>query len=237
MNLKSVIGLLISIVVGALIGALVGIGASTILSANQPSPKEYNIYLDQEIKDPEQMRDAVILLNKAGSNDTINIYSAHMGGDGEAMTYLVTAMDRTKAKTVAIVSAPSYSAHAIIAGSAKELKMLPGTFLMFHTGSNHARDCRLFSGLKDRGQDLERKCNQATEAQDYQTKVLIDKIKILTADEKKYILDGYDVYLTAEEVTKRQTQGMNSATVTPIAPTLKSDIGQKKINKNIVIMV
>lgn len=175
----------------------------------------YNLYLDHELKDAESMRPLVQVVEAASRFDTVVLHIASFGGDGEGMEYLENAILASKAHTVAIVEASAYSAGAYLATSTQTLIMRPATFLMFHSGSQVGNDCGDAIGQKDRGHDAFPKCEQVIAALDANDILIIDRIKILTPQEKKDIIAGYDVYLTADEVNKRLVN-MADATVVKI---------------------
>lgn len=201
-----------------------GLSSCSSPSTALKSATRYDFNLTYELKDPSQIQiqSLVDTLNHAKSGDVVVLHVGQYGGDGEAMQYILTAMKNTKAKTVAIVEAPSYSAHALIAGHADVLIMNPGTFLMFHTTSIYGLDCdALDPTQKDRGHDPRPKCKQFVQANTYSANYEIDQVKILTPEEKHTIETGYDVYLTAEEINIRQ-HSMSWATVAPVI--LDSDV-------------
>lgn len=162
-----------------------------------------DIYLSDEIKSVINYESIAELLDAAKKGDVVIFHLAGYGGDGNTMRFLINHIKATKALTIASVEAPIYSAHAYIAINTNKLIMAPSTFLMFHSLSTHNFDCSIYQGETDRGQDQVTKCKQMLDAEDESVSYLIDRAWVLTADEKARIKDGYDVYVSYEQMKTR----------------------------------
>jgi hypothetical protein len=166
------------------------------------SIKSFNV--ESEIKTADAYTALITALQNAREGDVINIHLAGYGGDGGTMMVLISAIKASNATTVAIVEAPVYSAHAYLALSCNKLVMRPHTTLMLHNASTNDLDCDAFKGLKDRGHDESVKCRQLQQAVNYMGDGLLKEFKLLTDEERQMISDGYDLYLTADEINFRQ---------------------------------
>jgi len=154
---------------------------------------DYDVYLGETFDSPTEYTDLLHKLSRASKEDTFTFYLNSYGGRLDAGIQLGAKLRTTKAHTKTIIEAPCYSMGAIFPFMTSEVEMLPHAFLMFHmysTGSGRqkgnelelslAASTRLFHGL------------------------LVDYCsKLLTKEEIKDIVDGKDLYLDTNEVSRR----------------------------------
>lgn len=151
-----------------------------------------------------QVKEVVKTLREMPEGSKMILHITGEGGSHLPTLYFLNAINNTKADVIASVEGPAYSAHALIACAADGIKMSPYSFLMFHTTSLYGEDCSQFEGKLDRGQDAVEKCEQDKEMLVSVSNQIIDNCSILTAEEKGRIKQGYDVYITADQIIKRQ---------------------------------
>lgn len=162
----------------------------------------YDVFLDSQIGDPNTVEDIVNIYSTAKSGDTIIAHVSGPGGSVDTVFMIVNAIKTSKAHTIMIVEAPSYSGDAYIATQGNELFMKPYTYLMFHTSSALDIDCDSLIGL-DRGVPLSEHCKVFKTTHLYEIDKLLDSISILTTAEKAYLKTGHDVYITSDEYANR----------------------------------
>lgn len=161
-----------------------------------------HVRLNSEIKNREQLRDVTRVLQEADSNDTVIFHIAGNGGEVDSWLYLFNNIKNTKAHTVSIVESPSYSGHAYLAAQTDELYVQGYSYLMFHTSSAYGHDCAKEKG-KDRTVPNSEHCAAMLKNHLYETDKMIESVYFLTENEKKRLKTGHDIYVTAEEYSKR----------------------------------
>lgn len=205
------------------------IGLTTIVHSN----KVQSFNIESQINTAEESRSLINALQTADKGDVIIIHLAGYGGDGETMMVLVSAIRASSAMTIAVVEAPVYSAHAYIALACDKVLMQPYTTLMLHNGSNNNINCDEFVGLKDRGHDESVKCKQMQAAVNYMVTGLLNTFTLITPEERSLVENGYDLYLTSDEVIFREQTGMaheQHPIPDPIVPAITIQNIQKLLN-------
>lgn len=166
--------------------------------------KKYDIYLANKLITQKQMQDIAQIANSAGKLDEIVLHIAGVGGNVEIVYRLVNTLNNSKAKVRAIVEAPSYSGHALLALSIRDLTILPNAYLMLHTVSGYGFVCSPELKLQiDRGQTAYESCMNIVNALTQQANLFIDSLNYITVNEKQSIKNGYEVYIFADELHKR----------------------------------
>lgn len=203
MNIFKELSLLDTLII--FIVAILGSGLLINAAFNIDKPvegKTYNIAIIDEIGDPRSVYPIINTYVNAKKGDTVILHLASPGGEVNSMDLIIAAIQASKAKTVMIVEGDSFSAAAVIAVSGNELVMRPSTFIMFHTTSAVDLDCTKETG-KDRGVSNVDHCLAFKKAALASFESRLNSIKLLTDDEKAYILTGHDIYLSAEEIDNR----------------------------------
>lgn len=161
-----------------------------------------DLRLRNSIGSTNSVRYMIKILQEAREGDIINFHIAGYGGEVETVTDLINAIKQTKAHTVMIVEAPSYSGHAYIALFGNELIMRPYSFLMYHTSSALGEDCSTKTGT-DRGVSNVEHCEAALKYHMIIVNKVIGDMPVLTAEEKESMQSGHDVYITADDFYSR----------------------------------
>lgn len=177
----------------------------------------YDIYLNDEIKGTDKYKELVKTLQKASYGDKVVFHLAGYGGDSQGMWDIINNIQNTKARTVMMVEAPVYSAHAYIAVSGDELHMDKYSFLMFHTGSYFGMDCTKVKG-QDRGHPASEKACVMLASFEILTERYLDTVKYLTLEQKALILKGNDIYLFAPELNHVTLTSSKDTNVTYVDP-------------------
>ena len=96
----------------------------------------HDIFLSDSIESevPEYF-ELLHFLSTVSASDTVKVHLMNYGGDCKVGLNLCHCFRNCSAHVIMEVDAPSYSMGAILALSGHELKMKPGTFLMFHNYS------------------------------------------------------------------------------------------------------
>ena len=157
-----------------------------------------DFYLTDIIKDGWNFRGVIEKLDKLKAGDLAVFHIAGFGGSVDTTMLLINHIKTTKATTLMIVEAPSYSGHAYLATSGQYIKMLPYSYLMFHTSSGVNENSELELGT-DRGVSNVEHCNVMKNAHlKNMVKVIMDN-PYLTPDEKTRIYTGHDVIIHADD--------------------------------------
>lgn len=166
-------------------------------------PRQYDVYMSDGNSKQFPLRDTIELLDQAKESDTIKFHIAGRGGSVDVYLNLINHIRATKAKTIMIVEAPSYSGDAFLALSGDEVVMRPLTYLLFHTSSGYGYDCSKEEGM-DRGETSEETCNIMLTAHLDNMNKLIDSLPYLTLYEKSNIENGKTVIVTSQQIKERQ---------------------------------
>ena len=101
------------------------------------SQVHHKIYLSESIDRHFHYVDLIDKLMSAGPNDKVTLYLASYGGYCNTGFQIINAIKECKPGVDIVTIGECYSMGAIMALSGKSLKMLPGTFLMFHNFSGN----------------------------------------------------------------------------------------------------
>lgn len=165
--------------------------------------KTTDVRLGSKIEELETVNNVVDVLNKANYGDTIIFHIEGYGGEVETVQYLISNIKETKAHTVMVVEAPSFSGHAYVAASGNELVMFPGTYLMYHTSSAYGHDCSKETGT-DRTVPNSEHCLADMKYHLQSVNKLLESFSFLTLSEIKGLETGHDVYITSDEYYSRK---------------------------------
>lgn len=176
------------------------------LFANTTIPflhEEYDITLTNTISDWASTYNNVSkALREAKKGDVVTIHLAGFGGSVQEVSVLLNEMTTSRALVVTVAEGPVYSGHAYLLLAGDIVIVKPYSFVMMHASSVLDMDCTKATGL-DRGQSAEDKCNQFKDAAVYQNKTVLFALHYLTPAEKVDIMNGYDLYIQADEMNRR----------------------------------
>lgn len=103
-------------------------------SIKQTCVHTYEVDLQREITDDlSTYKELNTFLANLTEKDTVIFKIYGYGGSVSSASLIINGMKTTKAHTVADVVGASYSAHAFITCAAKEVKMSPASYIMFHS--------------------------------------------------------------------------------------------------------
>lgn len=167
---------------------------------------KYDIYLTDQIKGMGHYPDVIKTLENAKKGDTVIFHLAGYGGAVDGLINIQSAITFSKANVVMQVEGPVYSGHAYLALTpGTTLIMAPHTFLMLHFSSILNEDCNAEKGI-DRGVSNVEHCQVLKNVLINQNIEILSKISILTTEDIISLSQGHDLYLTKEEVEKRQAK-------------------------------
>ncbi len=190
---------------------LLGLLISTTGMANTKidcAEKTCRVYFGYRITHPNDYVQFIHLLEIAPKDMTIYIYSEGHGGNAFSSYRLASAITRSKAKTIAVITGRSVSGHAIIAIAADEMEIHPGAYFMFHRGSQYKswqKMCNDMADEKDRGHNAIDKCIEFNEFLEKEEEKFIRLIykKRLTKTEIDAIVLGKDIYISGDVLKAR----------------------------------
>lgn len=176
---------------------IIGMFVCTVSSA-----ATYNIQLNGYINDTS-VAPLVKLLNSTTDKDVVYISITSPGGEVDAGDKVLRAMEATKAKKIAVVNDYAMSMAALITIHADEVHITPKAILMFHVIT--AGGFYKFFGITV-GED--EKCTihsslRCAEPREYIKSQLPFIKTILTDVEIDLMQNGADVYISGEELNKR----------------------------------
>ena len=105
------------------------------VSQTQSVYNAFDIYLDEEIKDPTYYRQAFQVLRSAQRGDLIRIYISSHGGNLNSALIFKNCIEDCQADVVAIIEAEAYSAASLIALSCPNIEVKPYATMMLHSAS------------------------------------------------------------------------------------------------------
>lgn len=93
----------------------------------------YDIYLDEEIKDPTYYRNVFQVLRQAQEGDIVRIYISSTGGSLNSAVMFKNNIESCRGEVVAIIEAEAYSAASLIALSCSQIHVMPYSSVMCHS--------------------------------------------------------------------------------------------------------
>jgi len=139
------------------------------------------------------------ILDKAKPNTPINIYINSRGGDISVMSYLISALDNTQARTKTICSSLAASAGALLWSHGKELIAKDTAIIMFHT---------IQLGLYGHAKFVQKYSDVINQISEKELGYVLQR-GLITEDEYKAMLDGKDIYFTGKTLMERLNQNTN----------------------------
>lgn len=95
----------------------------------------FDIYLDEEIKDPTYYRHAFQVLRSSQRGDLVRIYISSHGGNLNSALIFKNCIEACEADVIAIIEAEAYSAASLIALSCPGIEVKPYATMMLHSAS------------------------------------------------------------------------------------------------------
>lgn len=95
----------------------------------------YDIYLDEEIKDPTYYRQALQVIRSGQRGDLIRIHISSPGGNLNSALMFKNAIEESDADVVAIIQAEAYSAAGLIALSCPMIEVKKHATMMCHSAA------------------------------------------------------------------------------------------------------
>lgn len=158
----------------------------------KPTPIPHVFYLYDDIGEPSDYVDLIYHLDVAGPDDVFHLHIATGGGLLDSAIAIIHAIMRTQATVIGFADAMVASAGTLIFFACHSYCISPFSTFMLHDGSSGA-----IGKLTDSIKNL------------HATRTLISDIAhqiyepIFSSEEIDHILEGSDLYLTADEVLER----------------------------------
>lgn len=95
----------------------------------------FDIYLDEEIKDPTYYRQAFQVLRSCQRGDLVRIFISSPGGNLNSALIFKNCIEQCEGDVVAIIEAEAYSAASLIALSCSGIEVKPYATMMLHSAS------------------------------------------------------------------------------------------------------
>lgn len=105
------------------------------VSQTQSVYSAYDIYLDEEIKDPTYYRQAFQVLRSAQKGDLVRLYISSPGGNLNSAVIFKNCIEDCQADVIAIIEAEAYSAASLIALSCANIEVKPYATMMCHSAA------------------------------------------------------------------------------------------------------
>lgn len=105
------------------------------VSQSSSTYNAYDIYLDEEIKDPTYYRQAFQVLRSAQQGDLVRIYISSYGGNLTSAVMFKNNIEACQGDVVAIIEGEAYSAGSLIALSCPSIEVKPYATMMCHSAA------------------------------------------------------------------------------------------------------
>jgi ATP-dependent protease ClpP protease subunit len=110
-------------------------GGQCEVFVNSQTYYSYDVFLDEEIREPSYYRQALKTIRDASEGDLVKIHLATPGGNLTTALMLISAIEESSAEVVAIVEGECYSGGSLIALSCPVIDVKPGALFMLHSAS------------------------------------------------------------------------------------------------------
>lgn len=149
---------------------------------------------------------------------TLYFHLEGSGGRTATIIKLYNVIKLNETKVISIVEGPVYSAHAFLAMLGEEIRISPSSLFMFHEAAAYnsltkqyikpIEMCETFRGQLDRGQDAYKKCVDMVNAESKSMNNMLKRtvFKYLTPEETAKFNEGYDIYISGEEMISRTSK-------------------------------
>lgn len=160
--------------------------------------KIYDIYLDEDIKEPKYYRKIIHNMNTAQPNDTFRLWINTNGGLVDGALAIIEAMNTCQAEIVTIATGRVYSCGSIIALNSKKLAIQPTSRWMLHSASygNGGKMHEVRDFFNYNNTELETLLRSTYKG-------------FLSEKELNDLIQGKDFWFTSEEATKRYKKRIN----------------------------
>lgn len=179
------------------------------------STNQLDVYINTNIDEPSCYSEICYILSTLTEDETVYFHINTPGGILDSAFQLVDAIKRCRATTVAKLTGTVASAGTIIALSCDKLIVAEHTSFMIHNYSSSSGYAKGHE-LKARQEHIDKSTNDAFK--EFYSGFLTDK-------EVKEVINGKDIWLTADEVRMRWQRKLDNTTVprvTDLPPKSKS---------------
>ena len=105
------------------------------VSQSSTTYNAFDIYLDEDIKDPTYYRQAFQVLRTAQQGDLVRIYISSNGGNMNSAAMFKNCIENCQADVIAVIEAEAYSAASLIALSCSGIEVKPYATMMCHSAA------------------------------------------------------------------------------------------------------
>ncbi len=105
------------------------------VSQSSTTYNAFDIYLDEDIKDPTYYRQAFQVLRSAQQGDLVRIYISSNGGNMNSAAMFKNCIENCQADVIAVIEAEAYSAASLIALSCSGIEVKPYATMMCHSAA------------------------------------------------------------------------------------------------------
>ena len=152
----------------------------------------HHFYLSEAVGEPSEYVDMIHKIKMAGPNDVIYIYLNTPGGQLDTGIQIINAMQNTRAKVITVLESESHSLGTIIFLSGDEFIVNDDCLMMFH---NYA------GGTWGKGNEQVAQLDATIK---WFNKLARDiYIPFLTEEELNQVINGKDMWMDSDEITKR----------------------------------
>lgn len=110
-------------------------GQKPYITSTDYVSKHYDVYLDEDIGEPQEYRELCALLFNAGENDSIALYINNPGGHLTTALAIIEGIKNTSATVRGIVVCECHSAASLITMYCHEIIVLDSANMMIHTAN------------------------------------------------------------------------------------------------------
>ena len=166
------------------------------------STDQLDVYLNTGIDEPSYYSEICYILSTLTEDETVYFHINTPGGVLDSAFQLVDAIKGCRATTVAKLTGTVASAGTIIALSCDKLIVAEHTSFMIHNYS---------AGAYGKGNELKARQEHIDKSTNYAFKEFYSGF--LTDKEVKEVINGKDIWLTADEVRMRWQRKLDNATI------------------------
>jgi len=175
-----------------------------IITENGAFSTSYVVQMPTTIQSPIYFRELNAMLRAANRADTVEFRLSGFGGSVQTTLEILNSIRASKAKVIMTVTAPVYSAHAIIAVSGDVMVLEIAASLMFHLPQTMSEDKQVSICKRDYIPSNPFEADVTAILCDSMRDVYAKKlIKFLSYQQFKDVMSGEDVIVSQKEVVKR----------------------------------
>lgn len=154
--------------------------------------RSYDIYLSEEIIEPNRYNHLFNLFRSVSPNDTINIYVNSEGGDLHTGLQFIKAMKACQARVITYLDGTAMSLAPLLLFAGDDIVVTEHSMIMFHDYS---------TVQYGKGNELVKQNNAYADL--YVDMLYSYACPFLTEDEVTDIVTGKDMYCTGDDITQR----------------------------------